>query len=161
MSTLQAETPKTQWFQDARFGLFVHWGLYAVPGGEWKGETMGYIGEWLQARFRIPNREYAALADKFNPIEFDADAWVLLAKRAGMRYVVFTAKHHDGFAMYRSAVDSFNIVDATPFGRDPLKELAEACRKHGLKLGLYYSQDLDWSHPDGGDPGLDYPLHSP
>lgn len=149
----QNKNSKTQWFQEARFGLFVHWGLYAVPGGEWKGETMNYIGEWIQSRFRIPNAEYAELTKQFNPVEFDADAWVLLAKRAGMRYVVFTAKHHDGFAMYDSAVDGFNIVATTPYGRDPLKQLAEACQKHGLKLGLYYSQDLDWSHPNGGDPG--------
>ena len=149
------ENPLT-WFQQARFGMFIHWGLYSLPGGIWRGQEAEYVGEWLQARFRIPNREYARLAKDFCPVEFDADAWVRTAKEAGMRYIVYTAKHHDGFAMYRSRVSPFNIFDRTPFGRDPLAELAQACREHGLKLGLYYSQDLDWSHPDGGDPPSDF-----
>lgn len=140
-------------FKDARFGLFIHWGLYALPGGGWQGRQMGYIGEWLQAKFRIPKAEYEQLAAQFNPVGFDAEQWVLTAKNAGMRYLVFTAKHHEGFAMYHSACDRFNIVDATPFGRDVLAELAAACHQHGLTLGLYYSQDLDWHDPDGGDPG--------
>lgn len=144
-------------FTDARFGLFIHWGLYALPGGVWQGRRMEYIGEWLQAKFRIPRAEYEQLAARFNPAGFDAEQWVLTAKNAGMRYLVFTAKHHEGFAMYHSACDRFNIVDATPFGRDVLAELAAACQKHGLKLGLYYSQDLDWHHPDGGDPGPAFP----
>ena len=153
-----APTPSLlAWFQNARFGLFIHWGLYAVPGGIWRGQEMDYIGEWLQARFRIPNADYAGIAKDFDPVGFDARAWVRAAKAAGMRYLVFTAKHHDGFAMYHSPVSPFNIVDATPFGRDPLAELAAACREEGLKLGLYYSQDLDWSHPYGGDPGPDFP----
>jgi alpha-L-fucosidase len=121
---------------------------------------MPYIGEWLMSAFRIPNREYGRLADEFNPQRFDADEWVRLAKAAGMRYIVYTAKHHDGFAMYHSKVDPYNIYDATPFKRDPLAELTEACRKHGLALGLYYSQDLDWHEPDGGDPGPDFPLNA-
>ena len=144
-------------FKDARFGLFVHWGLYALPGGVWQGRKMAYIGEWLQAKFRIPRAEYEQLAAQFNPVGFDAEQWVLTAKNAGMRYLVFTAKHHEGFAMYHSACDHFNIVDATPFGRDVLAELAAACHKHGLTLGLYYSQDLDWHDPDGGDPGPAFP----
>ncbi|QYY35982.1 alpha-L-fucosidase [Ruficoccus sp. ZRK36] len=145
-------------FRQARFGMFIHWGLYALPGGRWKGEIMDYIGEWLQARFRIPNAEYARLAERFDPVDFDADAWVRLAAEAGIRYLVFTTKHHDGFAMYHSKVSPFNIVDATPFGRDVLKELAEACARHGVKLGLYYSHALDWEDPDGADPGPD--MHS-
>jgi alpha-L-fucosidase len=149
-----------QQFQDARFGLMIHWGLYAIPGGEWKGQRMPYIGEWIQSAFRIPGKEYARLAERFNPQGFNADEWVRLAKDAGMRYIVYTAKHHDGFAMYHSKVDPYNIYDATPFQRDPLAELAEACHKHGLELGLYYSQDLDWHEPDGGDPGPDYPLNA-
>ena len=128
----------------------IHWGLYALPAGEWKGRRMEDIGEWAQEYFRIPNAEYSRLAEAFNPILFDAEEWVRLAKDAGMRYMVFTSKHHDGFAMYKSDVSRYNIVDATPFGRDVVGELSEACRKHGLKFGLYYSQDLDWSHPDGG-----------
>lgn len=125
--------------------------------GEWKGQRMDYIGEWIQSKFRIPKAEYEQLAAQFNPQAFDADEWVRLAKRAGMRYVVFTSKHHEGFAMYRSACDPYNIVDATPFGRDPLRELAEACQRHGVRLGLYYSQDLDWHELHGGDPGRDDP----
>ena len=138
------------WFRKARFGLMVHWGLYSLLGGEWRGQRMDYIGEWIQSRFRIPGAEYGALAGQMNPTEFDADAWVRLAKTAGMGYIVVTAKHHEGFAMYRSRVDRFNIVDATPFGRDPIEELAGACARHGLRLGLYYSQELDWHEPDGG-----------
>ncbi len=138
------------WFREAKFGMMIHWGLYCLPAGEWKGKRMPYIGEWLQAYFRIPNREYHPLAQAFHPLLFDADAWVRLAQDAGMRYIVITAKHHEGFAMYRSRVSPFNIVDATPFKRDVLEELAGACARHGMKLGLYYSQDLDWSEPDGG-----------
>lgn len=139
-----------EWFKAAKFGMMIHWGLYALPAGEWKGRRMEDIGEWAQEYFRIPNAEYARLADAFNPILFDAEEWVRLAKDAGMQYMVFTSKHHDGFAMYKSDVSSYNVADATPFGRDVVGELAEACRKHGLKFGLYYSQDLDWSHPHGG-----------
>lgn len=138
------------WFKQATFGMMVHWGLYSLPAGEWQGRRMPFIGEWAQSYFRIPNAEYGALTDAFNPILFDADAWVELALAAGMQYLVVTSKHHDGFAMYRSHVDSYNIVDATPFKRDVIGELAEACCKHGLKLGLYYSQELDWHEPHGG-----------
>jgi len=139
-----------EWFKQAKFGMMVHWGLYALPAGEWKGKRMPVIGEWAQSYFRIPNAEYGRLASAFNPILFDADAWVQLARDAGMQYLVVTSKHHDGFAMYRSRVDAYNIVDATPFKRDVIGELAESCRKHGLKLGLYYSQELDWHEPHGG-----------
>lgn len=138
------------WFKEAQFGMMVHWGLYAMLGGEWDGRRMPQIGEWAQQYFRIPNAKYHALAKAFNPVLFDADEWVQLVRDAGMKYLVITAKHHDGFAMYHSKVSKFNVVDATPFGRDVIGELAEACRKHGIKLGLYYSQDLDWSDPDGG-----------
>ncbi len=139
-----------KWFKHAGFGLMIHWGLYALPAGEWKGQRMDYIGEWLQSKYRIPGAEYCKLANAFNPILFDAEEWVRLAQDAGMEYIVFTAKHHEGFAMYHSKVDSFNIVDATPFGRDVLAELSAACQKYNMKLGLYYSQDLDWHEPNGG-----------
>lgn len=139
-----------EWFRSAQFGMMVHWGLYSLPAGEWKGRRMEHIGEWAQAYFRIPNEEYHKLASVFNPILFDADEWVKLAVDAGMKYMVVTSKHHDGFAMYHSKVSKFNVVDATPFKRDVIGELANACAKHGLKLGLYYSQDLDWSEPNGG-----------
>lgn len=140
-----------QWFRDAKFGMMIHWGLYCLPAGEWKGRRMNdWIGEWIQQYFRIPNAEYHALARAFNPIFFDADQWAQLAADAGMKYMVITAKHHEGFAMYRSKVDKFNVVDATPFGRDVLDELANACAKKGIRFGLYYSQDLDWSEKNGG-----------
>ncbi|MCC7495303.1 MAG: alpha-L-fucosidase [Fimbriimonadaceae bacterium] len=138
------------WFKSAQFGMMVHWGLYALPAGEWRGRRMPHIGEWAQSYFRIPGEEYAALADAFNPLLFDAEAWVRLALEAGMQYLVVTSKHHDGFAMYRSRVDEYNICDRTPFGRDVIGELATACRQHGLRLGLYYSQELDWHEPHGG-----------
>ncbi len=139
-----------EWFKQAQYGLMIHWGLYCLPAGEWKGQRIEEIGEWIQQKYRIPNAEYHKLASIFNPICFNAEDWVKLAKDAGMNYMVFTAKHHEGFAMYKSDVSKFNVVDATPFGRDVVGELAEACYKHNFKLGLYYSQDLDWSHPNGG-----------
>lgn len=115
------------WFSQAKFGMMIHWGLYSLTAGEWKGQRMPYIGEWAQSYFRIPNAEYHALVDAFNPVLFDADEWVKLAIDAGMKYIVVTAKHHDGFAMFKSAVSPFNIVDATPFKRDVVGELADAC----------------------------------
>lgn len=139
-----------EWFAGASFGLMVHWGLYCLPAGEWNGKRMPHIGEWAQSYFRIPNGQYHRLAGAFNPLLFSADEWVRLAKSAGMSYMVVTSKHHDGFAMFRSRADRFNIADATPYGRDVIAELAEACARHGMKLGLYYSQDLDWSDPNGG-----------
>ncbi len=140
-----------QWFRDAKFGMMIHWGLYSLLGGEWKGRRMdNYIAEWAQQYFRIPLAEYRKLCGAFDPVFFDAEEWVKLAKDAGMKYVVFTSKHHDGFAMFRSSADPYNVYDATPFGRDVVAELAEACKKYGLRLGLYYSQDLDWAHPHGG-----------
>lgn len=144
------EPNNAQWFSNDRFGLMMHWGLYSLPAGEWKGQQCEYIGEWIQSRFRIPGKEYGQLASAFNPVGFDAEEIVTLAKDCGMRYIVLTSKHHEGFAMYHSQVDSYNVYDATPFHRDPIEELAEACYKHGIRLGLYYSQDLDWHEPDGG-----------
>ena len=114
----------TTWFRNARFGMFIHWGLYCIPGGIWKGKEMPYIGEWIQSCFRIPNAIYSQLAKEFNPIHFNADEWISAAAQAGVRYIVFTTKHHEGFAMYHSRVSDFNIYDATPFKRDPLAELA-------------------------------------
>jgi alpha-L-fucosidase len=138
------------WFSKSRFGFMTHWGLYSLPAGEWKGQRCEYIGEWIQSRFRIPNEEYGQLAAAFNPILYDADAIVRQVRDCGMKYAVVTSKHHEGFAMYHSEVDPYNIYDATPFKRDPIAELAEACYKYGIQLGLYYSQDLDWHEPDGG-----------
>ncbi len=154
--TAQAETPgkdaldRTRWWRAAKFGMFIHWGLYAVPAGEWKaGEVSEHpYSEWIMFHLKIPVAEYEKLAPQFNPVKFDADEWVNLAKRTGMKYMVITAKHHDGFAMFDSNVTSYDIVDATPFGRDPMKELADACRRAGIKFGFYYSVDRDWHHPD-------------
>ncbi|GHV13231.1 alpha-L-fucosidase [Clostridia bacterium] len=139
-----------KWFQESQFGMMVHFGLYSLLGGEWKGKRMPMIGEWAQSYFRIPNQEYHQLANIFNPIYFNADEWIKLAKDAGMKYFVVTSKHHEGFALFNSRANAFNVTQATPFKRDIIAELAEACSKHGIKLGLYYSQALDWSHPHGG-----------
>ena len=138
------------WWREAKFGMFIHWGLYAVAAGIWKGTpvTPGE-GAWIMNHGKIPVADYKAEASQFNPTKFDADAWVAEAKAAGMKYIIFTAKHHDGFAMFKSDANPFNIVDATPFKRDPLKELAAACQKQGIKLGFYYSQDQDWTEPGG------------
>ena len=139
-----------EWFKEAKFGMMIHFGLYSIPAGEWKGQRTNQIGEWLQAYYRIPNAEYGQLAKVFNPIFFDAEEWVKTAKNAGMQYMVVTSKHHDGFALFKSEWDNYNSVDGTPFGRDIIAEIGEACYKHGLKMGLYYSQEIDWHEPDGG-----------
>lgn len=138
-----------KWWKQAKFGMFIHWGLYSYLAGEWQGVRTPYIGEWIMKLLNIPVKEYERIAEKFNPIEFNAEEWVNLAKDAGMKYIVITAKHHDGFAMYHSKCSKYNIVDATPFKRDPMSELAEACNKAGIKLCFYYSQAQDWHHPNG------------
>ena len=142
--------PQHEWFQNAQYGMMVHWGLYSLLAGEYRGRRVQGYAEWIQSYMPIPNAEYEQLAKAFNPIYFNANEWVRLARDAGMKYFVFTAKHHDGFALFHSKADRFNIVDATPFGRDVTAELAEACYKYGIKMGLYYSQELDWHHPHGG-----------
>jgi alpha-L-fucosidase len=139
---------RLKWFREARFGMFIHWGLYAVPAGEWKGKLIPGIGEWIMNRAKIPVAEYELLAPQFNPVKFNAEEYVRIAKNAGMKYIVITSKHHDGFAMYHSKVSKYNIYDATPFKRDPLKELADAAQKAGIKLCFYYSQTQDWYEPD-------------
>jgi alpha-L-fucosidase len=151
-----SQDARLKWWREARFGMFIHWGLYAIPAGTWKGEKIPGIGEWIMYRARIPVAEYEKLASAFNPVQFDAAEWVSLAKRAGQKYVVITSKHHDGFCLFDSKVSEYDIVDATPFGRDPLKELADECAKQGLRLGFYYSQTQDWHHPDGDGNDWDY-----
>jgi len=148
--------PRLDWWRDARFGMFIHWGLYALLAGRWQQRKVEGIGEWIMKRARIPVAVYERLAREFNPVEFDADAWVRLAKAAGQRYIVITAKHHDGFCMFRSEVSRYTIADATPFRRDPIAELAEACQRHGIRLGFYYSQTQDWHHPNGDGNDWDY-----
>src|SRR5450432_1364792 len=151
-----SQDAKMKWFREAKFGLFIHWGLYAIPAGEWKGQPIAGIGEWIMNRATIPVTEYAQLASQFNPVKFDAEEWVKLAEDAGQKYIVITSKHHDGFAMYRSAVSKYNVFDATPFHRDPLKELAAACARHGIKFGFYYSQSQDWHEPNGAGNTWDF-----
>jgi len=141
---------KMAWWRDARFGMFIHWGLYSVPAGVYDGHEQKSGGaEWIMNRCKIPVAEYQQYAKQFNPVKYDPDAWVRLAKEAGMKYIVITAKHHEGFAMFKTAASKFNIVDATPYGKDVLAPLAEACRKYGIKLGFYYSQAQDWNNPGG------------
>jgi alpha-L-fucosidase len=147
---------KMQWFREAKFGLFIHWGLYSIPAGEWKGQPIGGIGEWIMNFAKIPVKEYEQLAGQFNPVKFDAEQWVQMAEDAGMKYIVITSKHHDGFAMYGSEVSKYNIVDATPFHRDPLKELAAAAARHHIKFGFYYSQSQDWHEPNGAGNTWDF-----
>jgi alpha-L-fucosidase len=144
-----SQDEKMAWFREAKYGLFIHWGLYCQPAGEWKGKPIAGIGEWIMNRAQIPVTEYEGLAKTFNPVQFDAEAWVQMAEDAGMKYIVITSKHHDGFAMYHSLVSPYNIADATPFHRDPIRELAQACAKHGIKFGFYYSQSQDWHEPGG------------
>ncbi len=135
-------------WRDNKFGMFIHWGLYSIPAGVWKGkESKHPNAEHIQLSNKIPNKEYAKLAEKFDPEKFDPEKWVKLAKEAGMKYMIITAKHQDGFAMYHSDVSSFNVVDTTPFAKDPLKMLAAAARKNDLDFGFYYSQARDHRHP--------------
>jgi alpha-L-fucosidase len=147
-------------FRDGNYGMFIHWGLFSHLGGQWKDKTFYGIGEWIMQQMKIPIPEYMALAKEFNPTEFDAKEIARIAKAAGMKYIIITSKHHEGFAMFKSS-HPFNIVDATPFGRDPMKELAAACRAEGLGFGFYYSHNQDWTAPGGsGGPGK-YPDGSP
>lgn len=140
---------KQKWFKEAKFGLFIHWGLYAILAGEYNGRRTKGLSEWIMNDLDIPVSEYEKLAAKFDPTDFDADALVRQAKEWGMKYIVFTSKHHDGFAMYHSACDPYNVTDATPCRRDILRELSQACEKYDIRLGLYYSQAQDWHDPDG------------
>jgi alpha-L-fucosidase len=140
---------KMAWFREAKFGLFIHWGLYSIPAGEWEGKRVPGIGEWIMHNAPIPVTEYEKLAKQFDPVKFNAEEWVQMAEDAGMKYIVITSKHHDGFAMYHSHVSPYNIYDATPFHRDPIHELAEACARHHMKFGFYYSQSQDWHEPGG------------
>lgn len=136
-------------WKNMKFGLFIHWGIYSIPAGVWKGEKIEKLGEQIQRHAEIPHDEYRALASEFNPTKFDANFIVKMAKEAGMKYVVLTSKHHDGFCMFDSKYTDFDIVDATPYKKDILRELAEACKKEGLKLGLYYSNpDWNFNYPN-------------
>lgn len=138
------------WWHEARFGMFIHWGVYALYAGQYKGHEQARGGaEWIMNRCKIPVAEYREKAKEFNPVNYDPDSWVKIAKDAGMKYLIITSKHHDGFALFESKASDWNVVDATPYGKDLLKPLAEACKKHGIKLGFYYSQAQDWTNPGG------------
>jgi alpha-L-fucosidase len=138
-------------YNDLKFGMFIHWGAYSTLGGIWKGKQIPGLGEWIMYEAQIPREEYKEVCKRFNPTSFNADEWVKLAKEAGMKYIVAMTKHHEGFSMYHSKITDFNIYDYTPFKRDPIEEIYQACQKYGIRLGLYYSHSIDWM--DGGDAG--------
>ena len=147
--TPDSEARLDKWYRDAKYGAFVHFGVYSMLGGEYQGKIAKQnYSEWVQVNLRIPAEEYHAVASKFNPTQFDADQWVKVFKDCGMKYVVITSKHHDGFALFDSAVSDYNVVDHTPLKRDIIKELDEACHRSGLKFGVYYSQSQDWDASD-------------
>lgn len=150
VSSDQQIATDVEWFRDAKFGMFIHWGMSSELGGIWDGERYYGITEWLMRRGEIMSADYMRAAAEFNPVDFDAAEWIATAKAAGARYIVITSKHHDGFAMFDSAVNDFDIVDATPFGRDPLRELVDAAHEADIKIGFYYSQFQDWTEPDAG-----------
>lgn len=141
---------KMKWFKEAKYGLMLHFGLYSVLGGVYKGQRSRDYAEWIQATLAIPNAEMEKVARSFDPIYFDAEEWAKFAVECGMKYIVITTKHHDGFALFHSACDSYNCYDFSPFKRDIIGELSAACKKYGLKFGIYYSQDLDWHEEHGG-----------
>jgi alpha-L-fucosidase len=147
-------SPRLAWWRDARFGMFIHWGLYSQLAGHWNGQTTPGLGEWIMNDLHIPASQYAQVAKQFNPTQFNATQWVQIAKNAGMKYIVITSKHHDGFSMFKTSANSYNIVDATPFHRDPLAELSAAAHAAGLHFGTYYSI-LNWTDPTASAAGID------
>ncbi len=158
-ASMKNHDARITWWREAKFGMFIHWGLYSLPGGEWKGKKVSGYAEHLMRKEKISRADYLQLAHQFNPVQFNAEQWVQYAKQAGMKYLIITAKHHDGFAMYNSKVSDFNIIQQTPFKRDPMAELAAACKKYGIKFGFYYSHAFDWEHPDA--PGNDWEYNNP
>ncbi|MEO8111140.1 MAG: alpha-L-fucosidase [Ginsengibacter sp.] len=158
-ASMKTHDQRIKWWREAKFGMFIHWGVYSTAGGEWKGKKVDGYAEHLMRKEKIHRKEYLELAHKFNPAKFNADEWVRNAKNAGMKYMIITSKHHDGFAMYPSKVSDFNIRKQTPFKRDPMAELSAACKKYGLKFGFYYSHAFDWEHPDA--PGNDWEYKNP
>ncbi|MBT3382234.1 MAG: alpha-L-fucosidase [Prolixibacteraceae bacterium] len=145
-----SDKERLEWWHEARFGMFIHWGVYALYGGIYNGHEQARGGaESIMNRCKIPVAEYQEMAKSFNPVKYNPDAWVKMAKDAGMKYIVITSKHHDGFALFESKASPWNVVDATVYGKDLLKPLAEACKKYDMKLGFYYSQAQDWNNPGG------------
>jgi alpha-L-fucosidase len=159
-ASMETRDERLQWWRHARFGMFIHWGVYSRLGGIWKGEPVGGYAEHIMRRAKIPLAVYRQeVAGQFNPVEFDADRWVRTLKNAGMRYLIITSKHHDGFAMFDSDCTDYNIVKATPFRRDPMRELKEACARQGIRFGFYYSHAWDWQDPNA--PGNDWDCDNP
>ncbi|MGM9708310.1 MAG: alpha-L-fucosidase [Prevotella sp.] len=161
---LSLDPSKAEWFREAKFGMFIHWGLYSILEGTYNGHTMpdksfkngdNWYAEWIQTRLEIPAKEYQAIKDRFNPTGYNAEQWVLDAKNAGIRYIVITAKHHDGFALWDSKVSDYDIM-STPYKKDLLQQLVDACKKHGMKYGFYYSHWQDWEDPNGALPNWQY-----
>jgi len=150
--TPDSEARLDRWYRDAKFGAFIHFGTYSTLAGAYDGKIMkGNYSEWIRRNLQISPNEYHEVSSQFNPSEFDADEWVKVFKNAGMKYVVITSKHHDGFALFNSMASDYNIVDYTPFKRDIIKELSEACKREGLRFGVYYSHAKDWDEPDATD----------
>lgn len=145
---------RTAWFEEARFGMFIHWGLYSAAEGMWKGENLRYLNnyaEWIRYRNRISKDEYGALAQRFVWEKINPEEWVIQAKKAGMKYIIMTAKHHDGVAIWNTKIGNYSLTKLANVDRDIIKELADACRKHNMKLGFYYSHWIDWEHPYAWD----------
>ena len=158
MNASDAKQRGRERFNENKYGMFIHWGIYSQLGGIWEGQKMEENGigpkvaEWIMRNKEIPRAEYAKLAQSFNPVEFDADEWVAIAKAAGMNYMVITSKHRDGFALFDTKASDYNVVQATPFKRDIIRELEQACKRGGIDFGVYYSHSVDWA--DGGDAGM-------
>ena len=157
--SMKTHDQRIAWWREARFGMFIHWGVYSLPAGEWNDHKVSGYAEHLMRKEKITRADYLQLAHRFNPALFNAAEWVKQAQEAGMKYLIITAKHHDGFAMYDSEVGDFTITQQTAFKRDPLAELAAACKKAGMKFGFYYSHAFDWEHPDA--PGNDWEYNNP
>lgn len=158
--SLKLDQQKAEWFKDAKFGMFIHWGLYSILEGTYDGHTLpdtsfkqgnSWYAEWIKPRLEVPDDYYNGLVNEFNPVEYDPESWVREASNAGMKYLVITAKHHEGFALWDSDVSDFDIA-ATPYKKDLIAPLVEACKKYGLKYGFYYSHWQDWEDPDGALP---------
>lgn len=154
MQTISAQDTLTRdqrmkWWREARFGMFIHWGVYAQLAGVYDGHEINKAGEWIMNRGKIPVAKYQQVAKQFNPVKYNPDEWVRMAKDAGMKYIVITSKHHDGFALFKTKASKWNVVDATPYGKDLLQPLAAACKKYNMKLGFYYSHAQDWNNPGG------------
>ena len=158
-ASMKTHEQRIEWWREAKFGMFIHWGIYSLPAGEWKGKKVTGYAEHLMRKEKISRNEYLDLAHQFNPVKFNAEEWILNAKKAGMKYFIITAKHHDGFALYDSEISDFDIAKQTPFKQDPMKDLAVAAKKHGIKFGFYYSHAFDWEHPDA--PGNDWEYNNP